>query len=821
MTSRPALHELARYCGILPSFLDWRGHSRETADEARERLLAAMGIDAGDEEGALRALAELRERDRGTPGVAILRSSDRVLEGALPERLIPDGEYECELALRDSRGETARLRSVVVADNGFARVVLPADVAVSPGYYDAEVRVEGASGRTAFEWFVLAPPAACVSVAKRCGRERALGVMLNLYAVRSAENWGIGDLSDVARISSRLVACGARFVGLSPLHATANRGSGISPYFPSSRLFFNWIYLDVDAVPEMATSATARTMLDSDELRALLQRHRAADRVDHVEIATLKRRVLAELHREFRRGDPRSPRVRAYLEYCRRKAEDLDAHATYEALAEKLSPTGPEEPDWRRWPLEYRDRGSRETLDFARANQERIDFYRWLQFELDRQLAAADDGLALGLFFDLAVGTAPGGAEVWGSRAAFADGIVLGAPPDDYSDEGQSWGVVPLLPRDLRAHRYRHLRRLLSANFRHAGALRIDHAMGLVRQFWVPEGRTAEHGAYVTFPAEEMFAVLAIESARAGAVVVAEDLGTVPQGFRDDLVRRGCLRTQVVYFERDHSGEFRPPDAYVADSFATINTHDLPPLLGYWSGVDLRLRAAAGALDRGVSLDEALARREQEKAALTRRLEADGAPIEGPSLGLALCRAGALMLAASPAKVVAVGLDDLGEEEMPVNVPSLVSSDLPLWARRMRREAGAILSDPRVRELLEHTAARMDASGSSIDVPIDGCLDLHTFRPNEIGTLIPDYLDECRKRGIREVRIVHGKGRGDLRRGVEAVLSRVDGIAGWRSAHADEGAWGATIVTLSPEKVLTPGAEVGEEDRRANRERES
>ncbi|HET9061949.1 MAG TPA: 4-alpha-glucanotransferase, partial [Candidatus Binatia bacterium] len=398
---------------------------------------------------------------------------------------------------------------------------------------------------------------------------------------------------------------------------------------------------------------------------------------------------------------------------------------------------------------------------------------------------------------DLAVGTAPGGAEGWGERAAFADGVVLGAPPDDYSDEGQSWGIAPLLPRSLRSTRYRHLRRLLSANFRRAGALRIDHAMGLVRQFWVPEGQSAARGAYVAFPAEEMFAVLAIESLRAGAVVVAEDLGTVPDGFREDLVRRGCLRTQVVYFERDHSGEFRPADTYAADALATINTHDLPPLGGYWSGIDLRLRAGAGALDRNTTLEEALARREQEKAALVRRFEADGAPIDGPSLGLALCRAGALMLAASPAKVVAVGLDDLGEEEMPVNVPGLVASELPLWARRMHRDAAEILDTPAVSELIEDTVARMDARVSVVDVPIDGCLDLHAFRASEIGSLIPDYIAECRRRGLREVRIVHGKGRGDLRRGVEAVLTRTPGIAAWRTAHADEGSWGATIVTLA------------------------
>lgn len=797
MTSRPALHELAAYCGILPSFIDWRGNSREATDEAREKLLAAMRIDAATEESARRALDELRARDHGAPGVALLRAAEHVLEGPYAAGSNAGGEHDCELVVRDPRGEIGRARTQVRIDQGVARVVLPSGFRVSPGYYDAELSIDGSSANPSLCWFVLAPPPTCISVARRCGHERAFGVALNLYSVRSAQNWGIGDLSDVARISARLTAYGARFVGLSPLHATANRGSGVSPYYPSSRVFFNWIYLDVDAVPEMAACAEARALVSSREFQVALERCRMGDRVNHGEIATLKLRVLAVLHRAFGRLDAESERRAAYAGYCRRKGDDLEAHATYEALAETLSPHGPEEPDWRRWPPAYRDPASLETLAFARTNAERIDFYRWLQFELDRQLATADAGLGLGLFCDLAVGTAPGGAEVWGERAAFADGVVLGAPPDDYSDEGQSWGIAPLLPRQLRSTRYRHLRRLLSANFRHAGALRIDHAMGLVRQFWVPEGQSAARGAYVAFPAEEMFAVLAIESLRAGAVVVAEDLGTVPEGFRENLVRRGCLRTQVVYFERDHAGEFRPADAYTADALATINTHDLPPLRGYWSGIDLRLRAAAGALDRDTALDEALARREREKSALVRRFEADGAPIDGASLGLALCRAGTLMLAASPAKLVAVGFDDLGEEEMPVNVPGLVASELPLWARRMHRDAAAILDAPAVRELVEDAVERMDASVAVIDVPIDGCLDLHAFRPSEIGSLIPDYLAECRRRGLREVRIVHGKGRGDLRRGVEAVLTRTPGVIAWRTAHADEGSWGATIVTLA------------------------
>src|SRR5512139_1214355 len=201
MTSRPALHELAAYCGILPCFVDWRGNPRDTTDEARETLLAAMRLDAGTEESARRALDELRTRDDTSTEVAILSAAERVVEGRLPGRLHGSGEQGGEIVLRDAGGEVVRARTRMSIENGTARVAVPPDVALPPGYYDAELSIDDDRARNPHAWFVLAPPASCVSVAQRCGRDRAFGVMLNLYSVRSRENWGIGDLSDVARVS--------------------------------------------------------------------------------------------------------------------------------------------------------------------------------------------------------------------------------------------------------------------------------------------------------------------------------------------------------------------------------------------------------------------------------------------------------------------------------------------------------------------------------------------------------------------------------------------------------------------------------------------
>ena len=517
---------------------------------------------------------------------------------------------------------------------------------------------------------------------------------------------------------------------------------------------------------------------------------RGASRLDHGRVLELKLSVLEAAHRARSRPERREAEA-----YIAREGEDLERFAMYETLAAELSRESLGEPDWRAWPAEYRDPSSRSTRELAARLAERVDLHRWLQFELDRQLTAAGEPLPLGLLLDLAVGTAPGGAETWAHRDAFASGIELGCPPDDYSSTGQRWGLAPLLPRALRRSGYRHLRRIFAASLRHAGALRVDHAMGLVRQFWVPAGEPAARGGYVALPAAETLAVLAIESARAGAVIVAEDLGTVPEGFRAELARRGCLRTQVLYFERDRDGAFRASEGYSTDAFVAANNHDLPPLAGFGAGVDLRARAAAGLLPAGHTLEEALRDREDAEAALRRRLAEEGLARADGAATASLTEMTTRFLVRTPAALVGVALDDLGGEREPVNVPNLVSTNAAPWTRRMRRSYEEILADARNAKLLVESAASVRDPAV---VPIDGCLDLHTFNPRDIASLLADYVEECRRLGLGEIRIVHGKGSGALRRTVEALLPRIPGVAAWRAARAEEGGWGATIATLRP-----------------------
>lgn len=785
MSERTKLRELARSKGLLDGFHDWRGEWREPNDETRVALLAGMGIAASTESAAERALEALRaEQADGSPTAVLSPDDDRIVVDCARVRAALEG---VDLVVRSENGTEATLSFKVEAQEDRVHVRVDRHSRPSFGYYEAEFR----RGSDVLQRFaLLVPPSRCSSVAEVFGGARAVGVMVNLYTLRSEANWGVGDFGDVRRMLKHLDPLGVGFVGLSPVHATGNRGSGASPYYPSSRRFLNPLYLDVSTVSGYDAAARANPAVASTTSREALAQLRDRENLDRSAVLDLK---LSMLDAAFdARSDVEREAADAYYEA---EGRDLERFAEYEALAEELSRGSPGEPDWRVWPSANRDPESEETRGFVRDRARRVEFHRWLQFEADRQLAAARRSTDVGLYLDLAVGTAPGGAETWAHRGVFASGLELGCPPDDYSEDGQRWGLAPLLPHELRRTGYRHLRRLLAANFRHAAALRIDHAMGLVRQFWVPAGESASRGGYVALPADETFAVLAIESAKAGAVVVAEDLGTVPEGFRELLARRGCCRTQVLYFERDADGEFRSASRYASDAFVSANNHDLPPLAGFVEGPDLRARAEAGVSSGTQSLDELLHARREDEARLRRRLALEGVGDGGDRSSERLVESTTRFLARTPAALVGISLDDLGDEREPVNVPGVVSPERPAWTRRMRRNIEKILDDPRTTALLTEAVV---AVGTAPTLPIDGCLDLHTFRPSEIAPLLADYLQECRRSGLLEVRVVHGKGRGALRRGVEALLPRIEGVASWRSGRADEGGWGATLVTLEP-----------------------
>lgn len=689
MAGRPTLRALAGRLGILPDYREaGSGARRSTSDATREALAAAIGVDASSEAAAARALAALdaAARARACEPTRVTRAGSaaaRRLALRLPPRADGSAEFELELRLEDGRTLHRRGRTRV----GRRRDVLLALGALPVGVHSIRARVRAGGAEIDATQARVVAPARALALRERLGSGRAFGLHANLYAVRSERQWGVGDLGDLAALVRLAASRGAAYVGLSPLHALANRGEGVSPYSPVSRLFRNPLYLDVEAVPEWREDAVARAEADGLLLEAL----RVSPSIRYEEVARAKHAVLRRLHARFaaRARTQGSGRSRAHAAFARAGGGALEAYATWCALAELHG------DDARRWPAALRRGDGAAALAFRRERADAVDYHRWLQFELDRQLAAASRAapLALGLLADLAVGCVPGGADPWILPDRFARGATLGAPPDRYAREGQDWSLAPIRPDGLAADGYALWRALLQAAFAHAGALRIDHAMGLARIWWIPEGRPASEGAYVRMPEDDLLAVLALESRRARAVVVGEDLGTVPAGFTSRLARAGVLSTRVLYFEQ-RAGRFLPGSRYSPRALAVANNHDLPPLAALLSERDLELRRAAGDLPDAAALAAARAERARERSALAARLRRDGLLAPGAPLTAArLSTAVASFLGRCASPLVGLTLDDLAGEDVPVNLPGIPPARYPSWQRKLGRTLAALQRD--------------------------------------------------------------------------------------------------------------------------------
>jgi 4-alpha-glucanotransferase len=410
-------------------------------------------------------------------------------------------------------------------------------------------------------------------------------------------------------------------------------------------------------------------------------------------VIDLKERVLGDLHRVFRErsSGSGSQRVRDYEEFVRMREPELSRFATWMALAESSGT-----PDWRQWPESLQAPDSPAVAGFRAANADRVDFHRWLQFETHRQLGevarrARVLDMPIGVYQDLAIGTSRGGSDTWSYPDLFLTGASVGAPPDPYSATGQVWGLPPMDPRVLRQQRYRYWIQLLRRAFENAGALRIDHMLGLFRSFWIPDGQTGLDGAYVRFPVNDLLGILALESVRHDAIVVGEDLGTVPHDVPKTLKKWGILSSKVLYFERDRRG-FRPARRYPALSLATANTHDLVPLSGFWSERDIELRQQVGLVAEPRDVAKSKAERKVDKASLLRLLQIDAPPsFDTRHIARARTRAVHAFLCSTPAKLVGLSFDDLIAEQEPVNVPGVGPDKFPSWRRRTRmsvEEAG-------------------------------------------------------------------------------------------------------------------------------------
>lgn len=679
---RPTLRALADRLGIIPAYVSQTGQTVRTSDEAREALLGVMGFEAPSEDAAAGWLDELDHEDR-----QLLIDPVRVVErGAASARRVrvrlPDGIPSALVQLTVTE-EGGAVWTVAATVRRQGALELPTELPY--GYHTVAVSVSARGREFRGEQSLIVVPGACAGPDRGTGGRRVMGVIANLYAQRREHDWGIGDMSTLMALVEWAAARGAAFVGINPLHALFNRGWEISPYSPVSRLFRNAIYLDVEAIPELGHSEAARAILNAAETRRALRALQDGPLIDYEGVIALKERVLAELHRTFvARGGARGVHGRDYTDFIALRDPELTRFATWMAIA-----TTSGMPDWRRWPAALQSPDSPAVAAYQSANHERVDFYRWLEYQMQRQLRAVAQrartlGMPIGVYQDLAIGTHPGGSDTWTYPDLFLQGASVGAPPDPYSATGQNWGLPPMDPRALRRQRYRYWVQLLRRAFEHAGALRIDHVMGLFRMFWIPDGGTGQDGAYVRFPAKDLLGILALESVRCDAMVVGEDLGTVPADVPPALRKWGLLSSKVLYFERDRRG-FKPASRYPAMALATANTHDMPTLAGFWTERDIELRRQVGLVRTPQALAGEQRARTKDKSALLQRLELEPPRhYEEAHFPRRLTARVHEFLCSTPAVLVGQSLDDLSGEVEPVNVPGVGPDVYPSWRRKSR-----------------------------------------------------------------------------------------------------------------------------------------
>ncbi|MCX3059167.1 4-alpha-glucanotransferase [Streptomyces beihaiensis] len=710
-----SLARLAALYGVATSWSPAPGRTVDSPDAAVTAALGALGVDATTPE-AVRDALEAREAELagrllaptvvwwldGTPPAWLdhLPPGTRLRAGDW-EWTVPGGTETAPQARTGTRaGADGRAHAAPQTRTALqprtapqARRVSASPPAPPPGVHELTAEPPGGPARTVH--LVAAPPRAPLP------KGRAHGLLVQLYSLLSARSWGMGDLGDLADLASWSARThGTGFLQVNPLQAgmpgTDDAPADPSPYRPSSRRFADPVHLRIEDIPEYAyvRDATPRGS-EAARLRAAVVDE--GEPIDRDAVWALKREALEAVH-----AVPLTPgRRAAYCDYLAEHGAALEDHATWYALAERHG------PDPRAWPAALRDPRSPET---ARARQElmdRVDFHCRLAWLTDTQLTAAqraavDAGMAIGLVHDLPVGVHPDGADAWAGRDTFAQGMRVGAPPDAFNARGQDWSLPPWRPDRLAETGYAPFRALLRHLMRHAGAVRIDHVMGLFRLWWIAEGRPPTEGCYVHYDAEAMLAVLVLEASRSGTYVIGEDLGTVAPGVRETLSERGVLGTSVLWFERDWQGGGTPVPAerWRTGCLATATTHDLPSTAARLTGEDVRLRERLGLATAGA--DEAAAEVADWLGLFARLGLLDGGSHDEEERVRAVHR----FLLRTPALMVGVWLPDLVGDRRPQNLPG-TCDEYPNWRLPVAGPTGRtvtleeLATSPRAHALLD------------------------------------------------------------------------------------------------------------------------
>ncbi|PHM38944.1 4-alpha-glucanotransferase [Xenorhabdus mauleonii] len=618
------LDELATEAGIASEFINAYGKPQAIPAEIRHRILHAMNADIPVERPVFHS--NTSTQTASLPDVIVLLQGQEI-------NLPLDDTNSYQWQIQTEQGEVFHSRCQY---HFTLSTILPL------GYHTLtlipEVEPESSSQRQSNPARSMQPQSVQLIVApERCYEPQAIthgeklwGACIQLYTLRSEKNWGIGDFADLKFMLQKLAQYGGAFVGLNPLHAIyPAMPENASPYSPSSRHWLNIIYIAVNQVEDFKCSPEAQAWWQLPETQLKLQQTRETEWVDYSTVMALKMSALRLAYPHFKSRLAADPQQTRFQQFVRKGGKNLYFQAAYDALHHKLYEENNTYWGWPVWPEKYREPESEAVKAFCDTHSEEVAFFLWLQWLADIQLAecfstSQANHMPIGIYRDLAVGVAQGGSETWCNRDIYCTKASVGAPPDILGPKGQNWGLPPMNPHVLKAQAYQPFIELLRSNMRHCGALRIDHVMSLLRLWWIPQGETADKGVYVSYPVEDLLAILALESQRNQCLVIGEDLGIVPEEIVDKLRVRGVYSYKVFYFERNDKGEYRAPNEYPVQAMATITTHDLPTLRGFWQKGDLTLGESIGLYPNKALLAELYAERKRCKQALLASLKRHG-----------------------------------------------------------------------------------------------------------------------------------------------------------------------------------------------------
>ncbi|MBE7377106.1 4-alpha-glucanotransferase [Pseudomonas lopnurensis] len=665
------LIRLAEAAGLSIDWVDADGRDQRVQPDVLRAILAGLGL-AAETRAEIDASLEKLHMNNRRASLPPLLTGDQHAALDLSSYVRPAAAFALQL-------ENGERRDGVLDDQA---CLPPIEI---PGYHRLEI---GDSRVT----LAIAPPA-CPSVTEIAG-DGAWGLAVQLYSLRRPGDGGLGDTLALEAMARSAAAYGADALGISPVHAMfSEHPNQYSPYSPSSRLFYNVLH---SAPGSILGDYPLRQAIERCGLSDELQRLEQLELIDWPAVAEARQRLLRTLFHDFNSGG--NAQQQDFESFRKAAGEALENHCRFEALHAALrSPEGRPQ-HWRDWPLQYRDPQSAAVQRFAEENADAVGFHAFCQWLMARgleraQVAARSSGMRIGLISDLAVGADGGGSQTWSRQDEVLAALAVGAPPDILNRDGQNWGISAFSPWGLKDHGYRAFIEMLRANLAHAGGMRIDHVMGLMRLWVMPSGARPDQGAYLNYPFDDLLRLLALEAWRHSAVILGEDLGTVPEGLRDKLAARGVLGMRVLLFERDGAANFLPAAHWSRHALATTTTHDIPTVSGWWQGHDIDWRIRVGQVTEQARAEQ-FEERERERAGLNRALrETSGEPGDAPLAPAAAVDASIRFIGQTPAPLVLLPVEDaLGLDEQ-TNMPGIVEKH-PNWRRRYPGDSATLLDSP-------------------------------------------------------------------------------------------------------------------------------